>query len=108
MPQACTLPTVEQPMRVAEFDDFFARDVRAVRRVSATELSFVVAAAAEATGRDLAARETECCSFFTFDFVAADEKSVVMRVQVPASQVPVLDALQARALAAEPTAGERR
>ena len=104
------MPTEEQPLRVAEFDDFFARGVRAARRVSATQLDFVVAAAAaaEATGRDLAARETECCSFFTFDFVAADKESVVMRVRVPASQVPVLDALQARALAADPTAGERR
>ncbi len=25
VPDACTLPTVDQPLRVAEFDDLFAR-----------------------------------------------------------------------------------
>lgn len=31
-PQSCTLPTVEQPLRVAEFDQLFARTVRGVDR----------------------------------------------------------------------------
>jgi hypothetical protein len=34
VPEACTLPTVEQPLRRAEFDDLFTSDVRAVRRES--------------------------------------------------------------------------
>lgn len=105
VPETCTLPTVEQPLRVAEFDEFFTSDARAVRRVSATRLDFVIAAVAEQTGRDLAARESGCCSFFTFEFMSTED-SVVMSVQVPASQVPVLDALQSRALAVTPTAGE--
>jgi hypothetical protein len=33
VPEACTLPTVEQPLRVAEFDDVFAVAVRAPERV---------------------------------------------------------------------------
>jgi hypothetical protein len=34
VPAACTLPTIEQPLRRAEFDDLFAQDV-----VSATQES---------------------------------------------------------------------
>jgi hypothetical protein len=35
VPEACTLPTVEQPFRVAEFDDLFAVALCDVRRVKA-------------------------------------------------------------------------
>ena len=50
---------------------------------------------AEAVGRDLARRESECCSFFTFDF-EADGDDVVMHIGVPPTQIEVLDSLQAR------------
>ncbi|MGW3614623.1 hypothetical protein ACWD6N_33130 [Micromonospora sp. NPDC005163] len=33
VPQACTLPTVEQPLRLAEFDDLFASAVLEMERV---------------------------------------------------------------------------
>jgi hypothetical protein len=39
-PQSCGLPTAEQPVRVAEFDQFFADAVRGVRRRSRTWLPF--------------------------------------------------------------------
>jgi hypothetical protein len=32
VPEACTLPTVEQPLRVAEFDDLFATALRGIAR----------------------------------------------------------------------------
>lgn len=101
------MPTVAQPMRVAEFDAFFARDVRAARRVSETELNLVLLWPAEPTARDLAEREGRCCTFFTFDFVPIDG-AVVMSVRVPESQVRVLDALQARAVDALSAAGRSR
>jgi hypothetical protein len=99
VPDTCTLPTAERPLRVAEFDDLFATAVRAVERVAPTTLRLHLDEAAEATARDLAARETGCCSFFTFTFEPAggEAMAVVMDVAVPAAHVAVLDALAERA-----------
>jgi len=33
VPDACTLPTAERPLRLAELDDLFATAVRAVHRL---------------------------------------------------------------------------
>jgi hypothetical protein len=96
-PDACTLPTAERPLRVAEFDDLFSFVVRAERR-DPQRLELVLRRIVEAPARDLARRESECCSFFTFEFVAVDE-AVVMRIGVPPEHVAVLDALEARAAA---------
>lgn len=38
VPAACTLPTVEQPLRRAEFDDLFAHDALSVARESSQQL----------------------------------------------------------------------
>ncbi|MFF0492612.1 hypothetical protein ACFYTQ_26585 [Nocardia sp. NPDC004068] len=95
VPDACTLPTAEQPIRVAEFDRFFARSVRGVRRSGPTRLALSLAPDAEPAARDLAARESRCCSFFTFDFTT-DDDGPVMSVGVPAAHVAVLDAFAAR------------
>lgn len=95
VPDACTLPTVEQPIRVAEFDRFFAESVHSTIRTSPTRLDLVLAADAEAAGRDLASRESSCCSFFTFDFDTT-ETGLVIQVGVPAAYVEVLDAFAAR------------
>lgn len=38
-PHACTLPTEERPLRVAEFDALFAEAVKNVRRIDATFVS---------------------------------------------------------------------
>jgi hypothetical protein len=94
-PEACTLPTEERPLRVAEFDDLFA-DVLHTKRVRPTRLDLVVPADIEAAARDLARRESECCSFFTFEFEPAGD-SVVMCIGVPLAQVGVLDAIEDRA-----------
>ena len=103
VPSACTLPTVEQPLRAAEFEQLFARSVQAVRRVDPTTLDLTIASTAEAEVRDLARREIACCSFFTFDFLPADAAALVLRIGVPvsATYTAVLDAVQARALMAQ-------
>lgn len=95
VPAACTLPTAEQPLRLAEFDDFFQAAVRRSIRAKRTRLDLVISPQNEASARDLAEREASCCAFFRFDFDRAGD-DVVMRVGVPDGQVDVLDDLQAR------------
>ncbi len=99
MPSACTLPTMEQPIRVAEFDQFFTTSARTTRRPDPTRLEVVVDPDAEALARELAGRESSCCSFFTFDFASSAE-GLVMGVGVPPTYIEVLDAFTARAQAA--------
>jgi hypothetical protein len=95
VPAACTLPTAEQPLRLAEFDVFFRAAMRRWIRTSTTGLDLVIRGEFEATARDLAERESSCCSFFCFDFhPAADD--LVMSIGVPQDHVEVLDALHAR------------
>jgi hypothetical protein len=98
IPEACTLPTVERPLRRAEFDSLFAGSLRTQERLSPTVLRWTLDPTAEATARDLAERETACCSFFTFDITVAGD-ILQVTVQVPAAQVRILDALAARASA---------
>ncbi len=80
---------------MAEFDDLFAY-VAALERVpEPTRLDLGTAADVESAARDLARRESECCSFFTFEFDSAGE-DVVMHIGVPPEQIAVLDAIEAR------------
>ena len=101
VPEACTLPTAERPLRLAEFDDLFATAVRRVDPVSATHarLHLTGPAGLEATVRDLTARETGCCSFFAFT-TTADGPDVTLDIQVPDRNAEVLAALVERAEAA--------
>jgi hypothetical protein len=103
VPQACTLPSVERPLRVAEFDALFASSLRAVRRSAPDQLRLLLDPDVEAAARDLTARETECCSFFTFTVTPAAE-GLYVDVEVPAAHVSVLDALASRAAAQAGTA----
>jgi hypothetical protein len=96
-PDACTLPTPERPLRVAEFDDLFTFVVRAERQ-EPRRLDLVLRRIVEAPARDLARRESECCSFFTFEFESVGD-DVVMHIAVPPSQIEVLDAIEARVAA---------
>jgi hypothetical protein len=100
VPQACTLPTAEQPLRVAEFDDLFTAGLRGFTRPAPTRLELRLDAATEATARDLTARETSCCSFFVFEFASAPDGQLLLDVGVPGAHVEVLDALAVRAAAA--------
>jgi len=101
VPQACTLPIAERLGRVAEFDHLFAAALHDVQRPAPERLRLTLRGipGLEATARDLAARESECCSFFTFT-IGRHGEDVVVDVQVPDAQVGVLDGLAARAAAA--------
>lgn len=97
-PQACTLPTAQQPLRVAEFDDLFATALRGQQRLSRAVLRWRLDPKAERKARDLTNRETRCCSFFSFTFTRTDG-GLHLDVAVPDAQVAVLDALAERASA---------
>ncbi|SHN13969.1 hypothetical protein [Cryptosporangium aurantiacum] len=102
VPDACTLPAAEHPGRLAEFDDLFATALRRVEPVSATHarLHLTGPAGLAATVRDLAARESACCSFFTFVITpqpATDGEGVLVDVEVPAAHADVLASLAQRA-----------
>lgn len=94
VPEACTLPTAEQPLRVAEFDDLFT-SVRGTERVANTTLRLTLDRSSLDSARDLAARETECCSFFDFSFSTVGE-TATMQITVPPAYKEILDALAAR------------
>lgn len=93
VPEACTLPTVDQPLRNAEFDRLFAV-VTATDRLSSKQARIVLPSSPQvaAHAADLVVRETQCCSFFTFSLTATAGR-LHLDVAVPESQVPVLDAL---------------
>lgn len=120
-PAECVLPTGERPLRVAEFDALFASALGGLERVSPTHLRLVLRSDAqtdeanragqvdqanrvdrvEEVARDLAARETACCSFFAFTFTR-ERDALVLDVEVPVAHSGVLDGLAVRALAAAP------
>jgi citrate lyase beta subunit len=106
VPESCTLPTAEQPLRVAEFDDLFASAVRPAERLDPTGLRLHLAAGVETVSvtRELVAQEAGCCSFFSFDLDPSDAETA-LEVRVPESQTAVLDAMQERAEAARAAGG---
>jgi hypothetical protein len=105
---ACTLPSANQPLRLAEFDDLFPTALRAIeRRVDSGRARLMLAG-----GDDLADRvqrltdaETACCSFFTFTLTplsrseadAADETVLALDIEVPVARADVLATLIQRA-----------
>ena len=95
-PDACTLPTPEQPLRVAEFDALFAAHLKTFTRHNPTTLDLTLAAEAQATTADLTARETECCSFFHFELTPIENNHLRLRIAVPPTHTAVLDALTTR------------
>jgi hypothetical protein len=98
VPEACTLPTVDRPLRLAEFDELFVTALRGQQRLSATTLTWNLNPVAEHLARDLTGRESTCCSFFAFTFSSGDDV-LLLNVEVPAAHVAVLDALAERAAA---------
>ncbi|WP_433306227.1 hypothetical protein ACQP2F_20230 [Actinoplanes sp. CA-030573] len=95
VPDACTLPVAEQPGRRAEFDALFTTAVTRVERVAPTHARLHLAGppGLASTVRDLTARETACCSFFTFTL----SESLILDIEVPESYADVLAALLERA-----------
>ncbi len=101
VPTSCTLPTEQQPLRVAEWDELFAARLTASARPDRLRLHLVLAGGerTEETVRDLTARESGCCSFFAFTITPATGGDVHLDVEIDPVHETVLDALQARATA---------
>lgn len=104
VPQACTLPTEDQPLRVAEFDELFAVAVRPADRLAPSTLCVHLPPGEDTVlvAQDLVARETDCCSFFTFE-LRVHATGTELEARVPESQTAVLDAIEQRAEAARTT-----
>lgn len=95
--EACTLPTTDRPMRLAELDDLFAESAREViREGDGVRIHLVGPEGLRERVRDLARRETECCSFFTF-VIDGEDRDLTLAVSVPPERRDILDALAARA-----------
>ncbi|WP_028934126.1 hypothetical protein [Pseudonocardia spinosispora] len=99
IPTSCTLPTAERPIRAAEFEALLPRAVD-VRRDGPCHVRLTFAGGDAVAVRDLAARETACCSFFEF-VVSVETGRVLLDVTVPASRVEVLDGIVVLAAASE-------
>lgn len=94
---ACTMPTAERPLRLDEFDDLFATAVRTVeRRGTDVRMHLTGARGLADRVRDLTARESSCCSFFTFAVDGTDE-DLTLDISVPPARREILDALADRA-----------
>ena len=98
IPVTCTLPTDQQPARLTEFDELFRDRVIEIDRAEPMSLRLTLDGGDEVAAQlqDLTARETQCCSFFTFE-VSPAAGGLRLHVQVPPEQVAVLDAFAARA-----------
>jgi hypothetical protein len=97
VPDACTLPTAEQPLRLAEFDRLFGSVSAAVERrgPQTARISFPPQPEIAAQAADLVVRETRCCSFFTFSLTATGG-ALHLDVTVPESQTAVLESVLGR------------
>jgi len=94
---ACTMPTAERPLRLAEFDALFASAVRSVeRRGDDVRMRLAGEDGLTERVRDLTARETSCCSFFTFTVDGTDQ-DLILDISVPPARQEILDALAERA-----------
>lgn len=96
---ACTLPTDERPLRLAEFDDLFATSLRRVDRTSSTRAELLLSGGdptVERTRR-LADAESSCCSFFTFQVTPRADGMLAFDIQVPEAYADVLGGLVVRA-----------
>ncbi|MEU8001447.1 hypothetical protein AB0B66_09840 [Catellatospora sp. NPDC049111] len=98
-PQECTLPTAQQPLRMAELDALFTTAIRSAENLGDRHLRLTLAGGPdlETMVRDLAARESDCCSFFTFTTTATAPGEVTLDVEVPPAHTDVLSALAERA-----------
>ena len=100
--EACTLPTVDRPLRLAEFDDLFATTLQTIETSGGTHARILLggdAALAERTQR-LADAESSCCSFFTFAVSTVENGHVAFDIEVPPAYADVLAGLVERADAA--------
>ncbi|MEU3774287.1 hypothetical protein AB0F11_13985 [Streptomyces sp. NPDC032472] len=100
VPQSCTLPTEERPLRVAEWDALFSEGLISLSRPQPLRLRLDLAGGpgVEERVRDLVERENGCCSFFTFT-TTPGEDLIALDISVDPAHEAVLDALAARTAA---------
>ncbi|MFI8186737.1 hypothetical protein ACIF70_40585 [Actinacidiphila glaucinigra] len=100
VPQSCTLPTKERPLRVAEWDALFSERLTSLSRPQPLRLRLDLAGGpgVEERVRDLVERESGCCSFFTFT-TTLGEDLIALDISVDTAHEAVLDALAARTAA---------
>lgn len=101
VPDACTLPTAEQPLRAKEFDELFRDSTTGIQRVDAQRARLLLRPEPGVAARaaDVSVRETQCCSFFGF-VLSATGGELTLDITAPRGHVDVLDALVDRARAA--------
>ncbi|MEU5444634.1 MULTISPECIES: hypothetical protein [Streptomyces] len=101
VPQSCTLPTEERPLRVAEWDALFAERLTSLSRPQPLHLRLELAGGegVEDRVRGLVERESGCCSFFTFATIPSADL-IELDISVDQAHEAVLDALAARTAAA--------
>ncbi len=94
VPDACTLPAAERPLRQAAFAQALADTAQGAERLRAGLLRLDLRPDPDAAARmaALAAAETACCSFFTFTMTLAGG-ALTLDVSVPEEHVATLDAL---------------
>ncbi|WP_409467223.1 hypothetical protein [Streptomyces sp. HC307] len=97
VPQSCTLPTEERPLRVAEWDALFSERLISLSRPAPLRLRLDLADApgVEEETRDLMERENGCCSFFTFE-VTPGKGRVHLDIAVDPAHETVLEAIAER------------
>ncbi|MEP6696308.1 MAG: hypothetical protein ABJA34_05440 [Pseudonocardiales bacterium] len=93
-PDACTLPTAQQPVRLGEIKALLASSVESLSRLEAGLLRLTLTADAAVAARtaDLLVRESGCCSFFTFTLTITDGR-LTLDVAVPPAHGQVLDGM---------------
>ncbi|HLR93264.1 MAG TPA: thioredoxin domain-containing protein [Jiangellaceae bacterium] len=103
---ACTLPTAQQPLRVAEFDDLFVTALRDIDRRAPEWLRLRLSAdsGVQESAAELIEQESGCCAFFDFDLAVTDA-GLHLDVRVPLNRVDVLDGLSEHAASALARAG---
>src|ERR1700722_8295149 len=92
IPAACTLPSAERPVRVAELNTLLTAAIGG-ERLSERRLRLLLNGPGDFADhvRDLVAREADCCSFFTFVVAEDPTGHVLLDVQVQAGYTGVLD-----------------
>ncbi|WP_327412063.1 hypothetical protein [Streptomyces sp. NBC_01233] len=100
------MPTEERPLRVAEWDALLSERLISLSRPEPLRLRLDLTGGpcAEERVRDLVARESRCCSFFTFT-TTPGKGLVRLDISVDQLHEAVLDALAARTTAGS---GEQR
>lgn len=95
---ACTMPTTDRPLRLAEFDALFAEAVRSVAyEGNLVRLHLSGPAGLRDRVRDLAERETACCSFFSF-VIDGEPDDLMLEISAPPEQRNILKGLARRAV----------